>query len=104
MAGFDAGSIVAKVKADLTDFNNGINQAKQQTSKLKSYISDATDASKKFAVGMAAVGAAAVGFGVLSVKAFSESEDAIAQLNAVLKSTNGVAGITKETATGLASS
>lgn len=35
-------------------------------------------------------------FGVSSVKAFSESQDAIAQTNAVLKSTAGIAGVTAD--------
>lgn len=46
------------------------------------------------AAAFAVAGAAAVGFAVSSVKAFSEAQDAIAQTNAVLKSTGGVAGVT----------
>lgn len=48
------------------------------------------------AVGAVAAGAAAVAFGVSAVKSFQESEDAAAQLNAVLKSTGGVAGVTAD--------
>lgn len=55
-------------------------------------------------VGLLAAGAAAATFGVKSVQAFMESEDAAAQLNAVLKSTKGVAGVTAKSATGLANS
>lgn len=61
-------------------------------------------AGKAAAIGIGIASAAAVGFGVLSVKAFNESELAIAQTNAVLKSTNGVAGVTAETVTKLATS
>jgi hypothetical protein len=57
---------------------------------------------KTAAVGLAAAGAAAVAFGALSVKAFSESEDMIAQTNAVLKSTGGIAGVTADQVTKLA--
>lgn len=53
---------------------------------------------------MAAAGAAVAGFGIASVKAYSESEDALAQLNAVLKSTGDVSGVTAEQATQLAAS
>jgi methyl-accepting chemotaxis protein len=52
----------------------------------------------------AIVGAATaiVGFGVMAVKAFEESEKAGAQLDAVLKSTGMAAGVTKEQAENLA--
>lgn len=56
------------------------------------------------AVGIGIASAAVVGFGVASVSAFMESEDAAVQLNAVLKSTGGVAGVTAEQANNLASS
>lgn len=47
-------------------------------------------------------GAAMVAFGVSAVNSFSESEAVGAQLNAVLKSTGGIAGVTAESVTGLA--
>lgn len=59
---------------------------------------------KVAAVGAAVAGAAAIAFGVSSVKSFQESENAVAQLNAVLKSTKGVAGVTSKAALSLASS
>jgi len=58
---------------------------------------------KGVAVGVAVAGAAVAAFGVASVGAFMESEDAAAQLNAVLKSTGGVAGVTADQANALAS-
>ena len=45
-----------------------------------------------------------VALGTLSVKAFTEQEDAIAKMEAVLKSTGGVAGVTSTHVTDLASS
>ena len=59
---------------------------------------------KLAAVGVAAAGAAVVAFGVSSVKSYQESEEALTQLNAVLKSTKGVAGVTAKEATNLANS
>jgi hypothetical protein len=56
---------------------------------------------KTAAVGLAAAGAAATAFGVSSVKAFTESQDMIAQTNAVLKSTAGIAGVTADEVTKL---
>lgn len=61
-------------------------------------------ASQKFAAGVAIAGAAAVGAGVAMVGAFMESEAASTQLDAVLKSTGGAAGVTRDAAMGLASS
>lgn len=54
--------------------------------------------------GLLATSAAAVAFGISSVKSFSESENAVAQLNAVLKSTKGVAGVTSKAAQDLSAS
>lgn len=65
----------------------------------KQFIGDAV----KTATTVATVGLAALTTGaVLSTKAFIESENAIAQTNAVLKSTGGVAGITAGQVTELA--
>lgn len=51
---------------------------------------------KAVAAVTAVTGAAVGAFGALSVKAFSESEDMIAQTNAVLKSTGQIAGVTAD--------
>lgn len=53
--------------------------------------------------GVAGFASLAAGAG-LSLKAFTESQDAIKQLNTVLKSTKGVAGVTSKAAQDLASS
>lgn len=59
---------------------------------------------KVAAIGVGIAGAAVAAFGALAVHEFSESEDAAAQLGAVLKSTGGVAGVTADQAKKLASS
>lgn len=56
------------------------------------------------AAALVATGAAVVAFGVSSAKAFIESENAIAQTEAVLKSTGQAAGVTSKTVTDLANS
>ena len=53
------------------------------------------------AAGIAAAGAAVVGFGVASVNAFEESERTAAQLDAVLRSTGGAAGVARDQAVAL---
>lgn len=55
-------------------------------------------------VALAATATAVVAFGVSSVKSYEESENSLAQLNATLKSTGGIAGVTADMATGLANS
>jgi len=88
--------ITAEDRASATLRNFG-NNASTMGSKLKKGL-------KIAAVGMVAAGAAAIAFGVSSVKSFQESENSLAQLNAVLKSTKGVAGVTAKAATDLANS
>lgn len=88
--------ITAEDRASATLRNFG-NNASSLGSKVKKGL-------KIAAVGMAAAGAAAVAFGVSSVRSFEESENAVAQLNAVLKSTKGVAGVTSKSAVNLANS
>lgn len=56
--------------------------------------SKVADIAKVAAVGIAAAGTAAVGFGIHALKAFDEAEKGIAQTNAVIASTKGVAGVT----------
>lgn len=63
---------------------------------IKKGFEDAVPASQALAVGVAAAGAAVVGFAVSSVKAYAEAEQASAQLDAVLQSTGNAAGVTKD--------
>lgn len=53
---------------------------------------------------LTALGAPFLGFAATAIKSAMDSEDAIAQLNATLKSTKGAAGVTEEAALNLASS
>jgi hypothetical protein len=79
--------------------------ADDRASKVLSGVGNSIASVGKLAtIGLAAAGVAAAAFGAMSVKSFSESEDAAAQLGAVLKSTGGVAGVTAEKANELASS
>jgi phage-related protein len=73
----------------------------EASAKIKSIGDSSKDSFKKMedssnaaAGAIALIGAAAVGFGALAVKAYDEGQAAIAQTNAVLQSTGGVAGVT----------
>lgn len=59
---------------------------------------------KAMAIGATVATGAVIAFGVSAVKSFQESELAVTQLNAVLKSTNGIAGVTADMANDLAKS
>jgi len=60
---FDVGSVVAHVKADLTDFNNGMNQAKSQVNGFSSHLGNMGSAIADFGK-QAAVFAGVVGAGL----------------------------------------
>ena len=91
------GSSNANIKAVIT--------ADDRASKaISNFGRNVNKTAKRAGIAIAAAGTAAVAFGVSAVKSFAESEDAIAQLNAVLKSTKGVAGVTSKAAIKLADS
>jgi phage-related protein len=60
------------------------------------YWDASATASKRFAATLAVVGAGVIAFGISSVKSFEDSQNKIAQTNAVLKSTAGIAGVTAD--------
>jgi len=60
------------------------------------------DIGKKMAIGLTVATGAVVAFGIASVKSYEESQLVEAQLNAVLKSTGNIAGVTADSAKKLA--
>lgn len=102
MAGFEAGSIIARVKADISDFKDGMENAQHHAGRFHDGLNAVGGGVKLLAKGLAIGGAAAAAFGGLAAKEFSESEDAAAQLNAVLRSTGEAAGVTAKQANDLA--
>lgn len=94
----------ANIKAVITADDRASNTLRKFGSNADSMNRGLNRGAKTVAIGLAAVSAAAVAFGVSAVKAFAESEDAMAQTNAVLKSTKGAAGVSASAVTKLASS
>lgn len=90
----------AEIKAVIT----ADDRASSTLSKFGSHLGGVGDAAKVAAVGILAAGAAVAAFGISSLNAFKESEDAAAQLGAVLKSTGGAAGVSADMANDLAKS
>jgi hypothetical protein len=87
---FNAGSAVGYFKLDNSGFIQGVNQAKTANESMTGSMVKAGIILEALKKGFEIV----TGFVRDSTKAYIESEKAGAQLNAVLKSTGGVAGIT----------
>lgn len=91
------GSNEANIKAVIT--------AEDKASRvLKNFSGGMVSFAKKASFAALGVGTAVAGIGALMVKSFTESENVIAQTNAVLKSTKSVAGVTAKQVSKLASS
>lgn len=100
MAGTEVGSLYYDLNIDDKNLKKQLDDADKSVKGFGDHISaywgNSVDASRKFGLALAAVGAGVVAFGVSSVKAFEESQNMIAQTNAVLKSTGGIAGVTAD--------
>lgn len=108
---FNLGDIIVTIKANTDSLKSGLKDVENFTDKtskgvegLNNYASGVEAFAKKAVVGIGIASAAAGAFGVVSVKAFADSEDRIAQTNAVLKSTGQIAGVTADQVTKLAQS
>lgn len=88
----------ANIRAVITAKDDASATLKKFGDSAHSVGSKVADVAKVAAVGLAAAGAAAVAFGYSSVKAYQDSENQLAQLNAVLSSTKNVAGVTADAA------
>lgn len=90
-------SIVVKARNAASKVLKEVNQQGSAIGRnFKNAFNSAVAPSKMLAAGVAAIGVAAAGFGVMSVKAFMEAEESLAQLEAVIKSTGGAAGVTSD--------
>lgn len=103
---FDIGAVIAKIDADISGFTDGMNEAQKKASgfgqKLQNIGASVADFGKQAAIFSGIATAAVVAFGKSSVDSYNESEKQLAQLQAVLKSTGGVAGVTADQAIKLA--
>ncbi len=90
--------LILRIYADSSGVKAGVASAKRSVGGMTGFMK------QNAALIGVALASAAVTFGVKSVKAFNESESAIAQTNAVLKSTKGIAGVTSAEVTKLATS
>lgn len=98
----EVGRIHYKLDLDDTKFKAGLSGATQKTGVFKKTLGGLSVGSLAAGAGIMYAGRKALQFGKDSVGAFFESQKVGAQLNAVLKSTGGAAGITAERANELA--
>jgi hypothetical protein len=93
--------LVVNLNADTSNFTGGMSNAEgilNRIGKVGGMMAATVGA------GIAAAGAAVTGIAVKSVNAAAESQSIQAQLNAVIKSTGGIAGVTTDKVNALASS
>lgn len=106
MAGEEVGSLYYDLNIDDKRLKGQLDDADKAVKNFGDSVSrqwdKSVDASKRFMTGLAAVSAGVVAFGVKSVQAFRESEQVMAQTQAVLKSTGYAAGVTTGEITRLA--
>ena len=101
-----SGDSDVQVRVSTTADNKGLDDTQKG---LRDTADRADESGKRFdefgrvaAIAVTAVATAAVGFAVSSVKAFQESQEVVAQTEAVLKSTGEAAGMTADQIGGLA--
>jgi Prophage tail length tape measure protein len=103
LSGFGGGSVGGAVVHLLLDSKQFDANLKASEAKLAGTSTSMGSKLKPLVPLFATIGtAAAVGIGIKAVQAFQESENAIAQTAAVLKSTGGQAGVTADQVTNLA--
>jgi Prophage tail length tape measure protein len=106
MNGDNVGTITYDARINTKDFDKDADHLEKSAQGVGDSVGkgfkNAEAGSKILLASITAAAAATVAFGVSSFKAFQESQDAIAQTNAVLKSTQGVAGVTADEITDLA--
>ena len=101
-------SLLVEIGADISGLTKGLDEAEGKTEKTSANVSKS--ASKTTAAFGRIGDAMTVGvtlpilaFGATSVKAIMDNENAMAELNAVIKSTGGAAGVTAKSVTDYAS-
>ncbi len=96
---FEVGSVVARIKADITDFEKGIDNAKDQANGFGDHLqkigAGIADFGKQAAIFTSVVGVGFAFFAKSSIDAYNESEKVTAQLDAVLKSTKDLTPATQ---------
>lgn len=97
------GSIVYDARINTDNLKNDASKVDDAAKSIGDRFQAAEKGSMALLAGVTAVGVGVAAFGVSSVKNFMDAEGALAQLNAVIKSTGGAAGMTSKALTDQAS-
>lgn len=92
----DTRDLLVKINGDVSGFKKAMGEMNDSTNGIQKSLENATRGSEVFTAGVAAAGAAVIGFGLKAVSAFQESQQVDAQLAAVLESTHHAAGLFQE--------
>ncbi len=93
-------TLLVKLGVDTGDFNSGLDNAEKKSHNSASNIaSGLSGIGGGLVAGIGIAGAAIGAFGVTSMQAAMDSENAMTELNAVIKSTGGIAGVTTKNVT-----
>ena len=86
---FEVGSIVARIKADVSDFKAGVKDAQHTAAGLKDRMEAAQGGSMALLGGVTAVAAGITAFGVASFNAFNEANRNATKLETLMKNVKG---------------
>ncbi|TLN02800.1 hypothetical protein FDZ71_12885, partial [bacterium] len=98
-----AGNLVVRIGADLSGLTQGLKDAQKYLNKGAKQLKNMGDGlTKSITMPLTAVGAGIGALVTSGVRDAALAEEKIAQLDAVIKSTGGAAGVTRDQALGLA--
>lgn len=86
---FEVGSIVARIKADVSDFKAGVKDAQDTARGLRDRMDNARDGSMALLGGVTAVAAGVTAFGVASFNAFNEANANATKLQTLMGNVKG---------------
>lgn len=86
---FEVGSIVARIKADVSDFKAGVKDAQDTARGLRDRMDNARDGSLALLGGVTAVAAGITAFGVASFSAFNEANANATKLKTLMGNVKG---------------
>lgn len=86
---FEVGSIVARIKADVSDFKAGVKDAQNHARGLKDRMEAAQGSSAGLLAGVGAVAAGITAFGVASFNAFNEANNNATKLRTLMGNVKG---------------
>lgn len=92
----ELGELQWTISADNSDLKKKIDESTAKVSDFSKSIEASQKVTKAMIGGVAIAGTAVIGFGLASVQAYQESQDAVSQLEAAIKSTGDASGLSSK--------